>query len=121
MAELDDFYSAVGSNAQDIISRLGGDATMVKLFLSKFPSDKSIDTLRENLNAGETELAFRAAHTLKGLCANLGLQTLFDKASTVTEMLRGGDIEAARLYLPALEQEYTKTIAALKLIGIGNN
>lgn len=121
MLTLEQFYNKVGSNASDIVSRLGGDESIVKLFLSKFPADKSLETLRETLASGEVELAFRAAHTLKGLCANLGLQSLFEKASAITEMLRAGDAETAKIALPSLEREYSSTLEALNELGIGQH
>ncbi len=119
MDRLEQFYASVGSNAATIISRLGGSSALVERFLGKFPSDGSMQALRTALDSGETQVAFRAAHTMKGLCANLGLQTLFEKASAVTELLRAGSLEEARTALPELEEEYKRTLEALRSIGIG--
>ncbi|UKI38244.1 MAG: Hpt domain-containing protein [Clostridiales bacterium] len=51
-------------------------------------SDESFRTLRTALEKDDAESAFYAAHTLKGICSNLGFDRLFDKSSAVTEMLR---------------------------------
>ncbi len=114
MNNLEQFYASVGSNASEIIKRLGGDSSLVIRFLSKFQADGSFGQLCSALDSGETETAFRMAHTLKGLSANLGLQTLYEQASNVTELLRAGKLEDAKAALPALEQVYNKVLDGLK-------
>ncbi len=37
---------------------------------------------------GDTETAFRAAHTLKGICMNLGFDRLYEASYDITEVLR---------------------------------
>lgn len=113
MNNLEQFYDAVGANADEVIGRLGGDPALVMRFLAKFQDDDSFSTLCTALDDGDTETAFRAAHTIKGVCANLGLQTLFSKASEMTELLRAGAVEDAKGALPALEAEYNNTCALL--------
>ena len=113
MSNLEQFYASVGGNAKEVLGRLGGDPSLVIHFLSKFQKDGSFQSLCEALNVSDVETAFRAAHTLKGLCATLGMQNLFVQASGVTEMLRGGALEPAKEALPALKQEYDATIEAL--------
>ena len=119
MLTLEQFYTSVGSDAKDVIARLGGSPALVMRFLAKFPADKSLDDLKSALDRGDGGTAFRAAHTMKGVCATLGLQSLCTKSSEITEMLRnGGDIEPAKLALPALEAEYEKVMSGLKELGI---
>ena len=72
---LDQFYRAVGGTAAEAAPRLGGaDAT--RRFLRLFPLDDSFPRLSEALGRGDVQTAFRAAHTLKGVAANLGLERL---------------------------------------------
>ena len=49
---------------------------MLRRFLGKFPADPSFDALEQALAASDREVAFRAAHTIKGLCLNPGLGKL---------------------------------------------
>ena len=113
MNNLEQFYAAVGANADEVISRLGGNPALVMSFLAKFQEDGSFRALCAALDGGEAETAFRAAHTIKGICANLGLQTLFSKASEMTELLRVGAVEDAKNALPALEAEYGRVCALI--------
>ena len=117
MHSLDEFYKLVGCEAKTVLDRLGGSEMLVRKFLGKFKDDKSFGELKAALEAGDVETAFRAAHTMKGVCANLGLQSLFDKASQVTEILRPraeGAIEEAKKALPELQKEYTRVLEELK-------
>lgn len=117
MQSLEEFYASVGSNAGEIIGRLGGNEGMVRKFLSKFPADNSINELKAALDAGDTDTAFRCAHTMKGLCATLGIQSVFEKASNVTELLRAKNIDDAKTAFPALREEYEKALESLKSLG----
>ena len=67
--------------------------------------------------AGQTEAAFRAAHTLKGVSANLGFEQLRQSASALTEFLRGKAEPAPAEALPLLEQvrrDYQMTVDAIR-------
>ena len=108
MNNLDEFYASVGSTASEVVGRLGGSPALVVRFLGKFSADGSYKQLCEALDAGDTPTAFRAAHTMKGIAANLGLQYLFNKASEVTEYLRAGDSDSAKTALPDLTAEYER-------------
>ena len=118
MLSLEEFYASVGASADEIIGRLGGNASLVERFLGKFPADTSMDLLATSLSDADTDTAFRAAHTLKGLCANLGIESLFTKASEVTEMLRASELDDAQAAFPALKSEYERVLGLLKEMGI---
>lgn len=118
MNNLEQFFSSIGAKADAVVNRLGGSPELVVRFLSKFRSDSSFADLSAALAKNDTDIAFRAVHTLKGVCANLGFDNLFEKASTVTELLRGGDLDSAKLAFPELTEEYQKTIDALDRCGL---
>ena len=55
------------------------------------------------------ERAFRAAHTLKGVCGNLSLDKLLDSASKLTELLRPETAaipEGADVLFEEVKQDY---------------
>lgn len=86
---LDQFYRAVGGTAAETAPRLGGaDAT--RRFLRLFPLDDSFPQLSEALGRGDAQTAFRAAHTLKGVAANLGLSG--SMSGTAEDHIEVGDL-----------------------------
>ncbi len=119
MEHLEKFYKSVGSDVQEVVARLGGAAALVERFLTKFKSDESFNKLHDALENGAVKDAFREAHTLKGLCANLSLQNLFEQARDITELLREENLEAAKQSFPALEREYIHVLDAMKEFHIG--
>ena len=109
MITLTQFYECAGGNADETLVRLGINEDIIKKFLKKFLSDSSFHTLEQTLDLGDLNTAFRMAHSLKGLSANLGLQNLFSKASEVTEYLRAGNTAQAKNSMPGLKTEYINT------------
>ena len=80
-------YEAMGGSYEEVSARLP-NARLVEKFIRKFLVDDSYDVLCREMAAGNCQDAFRAAHTLKGVCANLGLEQLRASAGTLTETLR---------------------------------
>ena len=110
---LEEFYCIAGGSAAEAAPRLGGaDAT--RRFLRLFPLDDSFPRLSEALGRGDVQTAFRAAHTLKGVAANLGLERLRSLASDMTERLRRGELSGAQALLAETETAYRRVLAALE-------
>ena len=74
---------------EDVLKRLMNEARIQK-FALMFKKDPSMSQLTQAMDAGDVETAFRAAHTLKGICANLGFKSLFEVSYDITEALRAG-------------------------------
>ncbi len=81
-------YEAIGGNYQEVLGRLRDDTRILK-FLSLFLNDPSYDLLVNSIAKDNAEEAFRAAHTIKGVCLNLSLTRLFRSSNELTEALRG--------------------------------
>lgn len=113
MGELREIYDIAGSDAEKVLARFGGNEEMLKRFLCLFAQDSSFPELQAALAAGNTEEAFRAVHTLKGICANLGFARLYEKSSEMTELLRRGELDKAAPLFTGLEDEYEKVMEAL--------
>jgi HPt (histidine-containing phosphotransfer) domain-containing protein len=82
------------------------------------PDDPSYPALCRAIEAGSSEEAFRAAHTLKGICQNLALTALYQQASTVTELLRGGKpvTEPVRTAFAQLQTTYRQTVECIRAL-----
>lgn len=91
---LEQMYSAIGGDYKGVMERLPS-ADFVRRFALKFLQDDSFPNLKKALEAQDAPTAFRAAHTLKGVCQNLGFDALYAPASALTEALRGGTLDGA--------------------------
>ena len=83
-------YEKIGSDFDKVLGRMGSEA-LVKRFAVKFLEDKSFEELTESLKEKDGEDAFRAAHTLKGICANLGLDRLRNRLRADRKAARTSD------------------------------
>ena len=104
---------AAGIDVEGARNRFMGNLDMLERFLKKFLADNNYTALADAMEAGETQAAFNAAHTLKGVCGNLSLTPLYEAVSDITELLRAGDIEGASPILPRVADEYEKMKAVI--------
>ena len=103
----------MGADYQEVLGRLYNEAMICK-FVRMFLQDDSFQILEEALRRGDVKEAFRGAHTLKGVCQNLGFDALYAPASALTEALRGGTLDGADTLFPPVEKEYQRVVTALK-------
>ncbi len=98
-------YDAIKGDYDDVKTRLLSDAR-IRRFALMFLRDSSMDELRAALSKTDYEKAFQAAHTLKGVCLNLGLKGLYEPTAKITELLRNSRYEEAEQMMEDLETEY---------------
>ncbi len=110
---LEQFYANVGGSYPEVKKHLMNDS-MILRFLMKFPEDKSFSTLGSSLADGNTEEAFRAAHTLKGLCLNLGFNDLYTPSAELTELLRAGKTDGADELFEKVKEKYGTVLDGIK-------
>lgn len=82
-------YEQFEGDYEDAMERFGSDA-LIDRFMLKFPNNGP-EYMTEFMNAfqdGDVESAFKAAHTLKGIAANLSFERFRKAADVVTEQLR---------------------------------
>ena len=110
-------YAAIGGSYAEVSRRLPS-RQLVEKFARKFPEDPSYAELIDAVVAGDRDTAFRAAHTLKGVAANLSFSRLCASAGQLTELLRHADTippEAASL-LEAVTRDYEATVSAIRAL-----
>ena len=95
-------YKEMGGDFEGVQKRFGGVA-LVEKFAIKFLSDSSFQ-----------EKAFRAAHTLKGICLNLGFDAFYEVSAALTEKLRGRELTGYEADFASVKECYEKTVAAIK-------
>ena len=110
---LQECYAAMSGNYDDAIGRLRSER-LVQKFVLKFLDDKSYDLLISSLEQGNSEEAFRAAHTIKGMCQNLGFNTLLASSAELTEALRSGLTPEAGPLCERVKEDYGRTVTAIR-------
>ena len=85
-------YEEFGLYFDAVLSRLINER-LVQKFALKFLDDPSFGQLETALADKDAETAFRAAHTLKGICLNLGFSQLIEDVVNISEILRAGKLD----------------------------
>ena len=106
-------YEQMGADFDNVLDRLGNEQ-MVQRFALKFLNDTSYQTLEETLKEKNVEQAFRAAHTLKSVCLNLGFDNLFTVSSELTERLRAGELDGTEELFEKVKEQYEITVKAIR-------
>lgn len=98
-------YDELGLDFDAVLSRLVNEK-LVQKFALKFLDDPSFQNLKDALDSKDVETAFRAAHTLKGVCLNLGFDRLYEVSAELTEKLRGRDTSGTEEMFKKVETQY---------------
>lgn len=107
-------YELMGADYEDVLGRLMNDK-IVKKFLYKFADTKDLEMLKNALAAQDYEIAFRMAHNLKGVCANLSIRKLGASSSDLCEEIRDGHgTDRVDSLMAAVVADYDETIAAIR-------
>lgn len=113
---LQQVYEVTGGSLQEVTERLMNEI-LVKKFVLRFLNDASFAQLKTSLEQKDWDTAFRAAHTLKGVCLNLDFVKLAKSSSDMTECLRGGfkgDENEVNALFARVEEDYTAAFNAIK-------
>lgn len=106
-------YRQMGANYEDVLKRLYNEG-MICRFTLMFLNDDSYPKLEQALKEGNVKEAFRAAHTLKGVCQNLGFTNLYQPAYELTEVLRAGTLEGSGEWFARVTEQYKITTDAIR-------
>ena len=106
-------YEELGGNLDAALERLRSER-LVQKFVLKFLNEGSYNELVAAMAAKDGEAAFRAAHTIKGVCLNLNFDRLHDSSDRLCESLRHGWTDDALPLLAPVQEDYERTIAAIR-------
>lgn len=106
-------YSQMGGDYNNVLSRFYDEA-MIKRLLGRFIDHTSFRALEQAMTEGDTQAAFNAAHTLRGVCQSLSFTQLCGTLDSITEALRGGNIAAAATDMDKAKREYDVTLSAIR-------
>ena len=112
---LQECYKALEGDYEGVASRLRSEK-MIKKFVLKFLNDASYQGLLTALEEKNGEEAFRAAHTIKGVCQNLGFTKLGDSSSRLTDTLRSGSMDGVEKLVEKVKGDYEQTVNAIRIL-----
>lgn len=78
-------------NLNESVARFAGNENIYTKYLKKFLDDDSMSGFEYAFLKKDTEQIESSAHTIKGVCANLGLYSLSDLAAKIVNLLRNGE------------------------------
>lgn len=111
---LKEFYQEVGGDFENVVGRFGGMEAMVKRFLGKFAQDGSYQKLVEAVEQKDEKAIEAAAHTLKGVCSNLGISRLQQLTEEIMFHVRAGKpVDEVPAMLEPVKKEYALVIGRL--------
>ncbi len=120
---LQELYESVGGSYESALRILQMDKLISK-FIVRLPQDKSFAKLMDAWQARRGDGMFEAAHALKGVSANLGLNSLSELASAVAEEFRPGKSrtmtdEQLDSHMEKVRAKYEQTVAAIQQFAQG--
>lgn len=113
---LQELYFEIEGNYTDIIQRFGTEERISR-FVRLFLKDDSYSAFLQAVKENNVQDAFRAIHTLKGVCLNLGFQGMTQIVNEITELLRVGNMEEGERKIPELQEVYENHISLIQKYG----
>lgn len=106
-------YAALEGDYEGVLGRLTSER-MVQKFVLKFLNDGSYDLLLRSMEEENWQEAFRAAHTIKGVCQNLDFTRLYRSSCQLSEALRNGFTPEAPALAEQVKEDYARTVSAIR-------
>lgn len=107
-------FQELGFSYEELVARFSGNEMLAERFLKRFVEDKTYGALCQAIEEKDYAGIESFAHTLKGVAANLGLQSIFRYAEAIVKAVRQKQyLEIPSLFEP-LKQSYEQVIFMLR-------
>lgn len=106
-------YEIFVGDYDDVLQRMMKES-LVQKFVLKFLDDPSYSNLCAAIAQKNQQEAFRAAHTIKGICQNLGFTRLYESSQLLTQELRNSWGDNTEKLFFQLQKDYSVTADAIK-------
>lgn len=107
-------------DVEGALRRFSNNSSLYERFLSKFLADQNFDQIKTSMQTDDKETMLTAAHTLKGVTSNLGLNRLYHVSADMVNCIRADDFDGAKALYPELEEAYIQICQTLNGIGEAN-
>ena len=109
-----DAFEHAGINVDSALRRFMDDEKIYCSFLYRFLSDNLMSQLSDAIADGDVRQAFEVAHTMKGVCANLSLDSINNILNPMVEVLRKGSLDGLNEEYEKLSSVYSEVNAVIK-------
>lgn len=96
----------VGVDVEGTVSRFADNDELYVKFLLRYPDEDKITPVREAFAAGDLGSLNKAAHKLKGVSINLGMNTLAEKAERIEVKAKNMDTDGLEADVADAAAEY---------------
>lgn len=103
----------LGVDLEETLERFVGNEDLYLRCLKKLSNDKNYSSMLDAIDSKDASAAFEAAHALKGVSANLGLDKLYFEMKIITEVFRAGSIDYDKDNLERLIAAYNHAIEVI--------
>ncbi len=98
----------IGVNINQALELLGDSEETYRYFLDKFLKDENYSQLLAGAESGDREAELAAAHTMKGMCGNLGMMGMYRNLDMLVSILRGKSEGDEELLVRNITEQYQK-------------
>ena len=107
---------SLGVDLEETLERFVDNEELYLRCLGKLLQDKNYNGMFEAISAKNASAAFDAAHALKGVTANLGLNRLYLEMKEITEVFRSGSLDFDNGNLERTKQDYEEVVDTIKAL-----
>ena len=112
--KLKELEQYIAIDVESSIARFAGMEIMYVKYLKKLPEDKTFEELKAAVEADDGKEIEIKAHTLKGICGNLGLTGLYQKSDALVKAVREGRTEEIRPLYTEIKDLMEETVPLLR-------
>lgn len=116
--ELSEFYREIGVDSQAVVRRMGLTEKHLKKYLRKFKDNQEYEKLSRAVAENDYYNAEWAAHTIKGVTSNLGLNILFDDFQKIVNSVRAEKTEEIPALFEAASADYERVMNLLAQVDL---
>lgn len=111
--ETRNLLAEAGVDVNSVMERFMNNEALLERFMRKFKDDPNYKELLDAVEQKDTERAFTASHTLKGVSGNLSLTSLQKQVSEQCECFRAGNFDAGAAMMDDVTKEYQRVVSGL--------